>query len=72
MAYFGDHFLNDVHAAGSFRPNDGGQKWDSIAVVEELYRFDERSGYGRDPQLIDNSTHWSPNYFFDQAVVNGQ
>ena len=70
MAYVGDHFRNDVHFGGSFQPN-GGLKWDSIAVVEEMWRFDESSSEGRDPQLIDNSRYWGHNFFYDQQSVGG-
>lgn len=66
IAYFGDHFWSDVHAAGTFSPRDA-PKWDSIAVVEEFWRFDKQSSCGSDPRLLSNEMYWGDNYFLDQV-----
>ena len=71
IAYFGDHFWSDVQAGATFVPQgftSEQKKWDAIAVIEELWRFDNESSMGKDPLLLDNSAFWGENFFIDNTV----
>ncbi len=66
VCYFGDHFWSDVHAGGTYKPEGGKPKWDSIAVIEELYWFDKTASEGKEAHLLSMDRYWGDNFFFDE------
>ena len=46
------------------------RKWDAIAVIEELWWFDNESSMGQNPLLLNNYAFWGENFFIDN--FNGQ
>ena len=80
VAYFGDHYWSDAYHSASFQwrslDSDIPQKWDSIAVIEELfYEHDKltRSQLypaGASPNLIDTRPFWGPSYFIKGGKRN--
>lgn len=80
VAYFGDHYWSDVLYGGSFLPPARDQqsttKWDSIAVMEELYYEHDPASrrvfypQSTSPSLIDTRPFWGPNYFLDGSRRN--
>ena len=64
MCYFGDHFWSDVHASATYKQSDK-PKWDSIAVIEELYWFDNQASEGKEAHLLSMDRFWGNNFFFD-------
>lgn len=64
VCYFGDHFWSDVHASATYK-QDGKPKWDSIAVIEELYWFDKTASEGKEAHLLSMDRYWGSNFFFD-------
>jgi hypothetical protein len=52
FVYFGTHVIDDLAASIEFDKDDDEVKWDSIAVVEELWNLDHDMDYGHFPDLV--------------------
>lgn len=72
MCYFGDHLRGDAWAGGNFVPQGFAvpqPKWDSIAIIEDLWWYDRDSSEGKDPNLYDCSSFFGESYFSDTTAT---
>lgn len=62
IAFFGDHYLGDVHFASICASNPS-VTWHPFAVIEELALFDDRLNLG-EPDFV-HTPRWGSDYFQD-------
>lgn len=77
IAYFGDHYLNDIQATQELdhilTANGWVTKWHPILVAEELWHLDNTMDYGVNPRLVKHSEEYFGRFFFvdmNSRVVN--
>lgn len=68
IAFFGDHYMSDVHAAAKSKQVPG-VSWDAFAVIEELAQHDERLLQGQAKDWVDTRDKWGANYFLEQTAL---
>lgn len=73
IAYFGDHYLTDVYHTAVARFCDKEdhmrEKWDAIAIIEELFFHDKSLDMGLDPDMINSAPKWGGNYFWEEVPM---